>query len=205
MFTPRRVLRVNRFVWTWVMRLLSASVEPYLHRNFGRRYLLLLLGAALFATACAALPLPSSPLTDLYLLGLYGLFVYHAKQVWTRQNQGVVEPHSFSNGEPWQVWQRVPCSREEVEQYLEPALCAVASLLPLRDPFLRAWLASAAIALLVKGQLSRIKNLRRVLDAMDARHEAKALNAALTARQQPRGQASQKAHRARLPGTNRNP
>ncbi|MBU6401006.1 MAG: hypothetical protein KGS61_11855 [Verrucomicrobia bacterium] len=195
-FTPKRMLRINGFIWKWVMRLLTASVEVALHRNFGRRYLPRLLAGTFFCTVCAAAAPRPSTLTGLWVLGLYALVAFHAVCVYARQ--GVVVPHSFSAGEPWPLWRRIPWSETAVQRFGEPALCALIGLLvmPL-VPFLAGWLVSAGLALLVKGQICRIEESRRVLDAMDARHEAQALHTALNARQQ-RPQAQQ-AHRARLP------
>lgn len=200
-FTPKRMLRINLFVWKWLMRLLSASVEVYLRRNFGRRYLLRLCGAVFFCTVCASLVRRPSPLTGVFVLVLFVLIAFHAVQVCTRRSQGVAEPHSFSTGDSWPVWRRLPCAETVVQRYLEPCLCVLAGLiLGSLDPFLEAWLAGAGIALFMKGQISRMKDARRVLDALDARHEAQALHAALNARQQPRAHQAQQPHRARLPG-----
>jgi hypothetical protein len=67
------------------------------------------------------------------------------------------------------------------------------------DPFLHLWLAASALALFVKEQIQSIKLTRQILDALDAKHKAQALNTALKAHQQPHGQVGQRAHRAHLP------
>ncbi|MBU6399693.1 MAG: hypothetical protein KGS61_05195 [Verrucomicrobia bacterium] len=195
-FAPKRMLRINAFIWKWVMRFLTASAEVALHRNFGRRYLPRLLAGVFFCTVCASLAPRPSPLTGVWVLGLYALVTYHAIHAYTRR--GVAEPHSLSAGEPWPVWRKLPFAETTVQRYCEPAFClAVGCFLRPLDPFLGTWLLASGVAVLVKGQLTRVQETRRVLDAMDARHEAQALHAALNARQQ-RPQAQQ-AHRARLP------
>jgi hypothetical protein len=199
LFKPKPFLRFSLFVGKWFMRLTSASVELCLRANFGRRYLPRLVLAALLCTFCVFLDPSASFPTAGFLLGLYVLVAYHAGEIFTRKARGVPEPQTFSTGESWVVWQRLPVSNAFVQRYLEPSLCAFIGLLVGElDPFLHFWLLTSAISLFIKQQIDRVLVTRRVLDSIDAKHEAQTLNGAIKAFQQ-RHQAAQRPQRARLP------
>jgi len=97
-------------------------------------------------------------------------------------------------------------AKTTIKGFLEPAMCLLAGLLvALLDPFLSCWLIAAAIALFTKEQQSRFKINRRIMDSIDAKIEAQALNNSLKQNQTPRGPGAQKTHRAYFPSSGQSP
>ncbi len=202
----RRYGRIALFAGKWVARLLSASVEVYLHGNFGRRYFTSLIGAFLLYIICANLLPRPNVLTNVFLIGLFVRIVYHAIQVFHRRRLSAPEPHTFSTGVPWNLWQQFGIQRTTTQRYLEPLICwLVALLVSTQDPFLGLWLKASAIALFIKEQFERITSTRRILDSIDGRLEAQALNASLKQNQPQPGQGAQRSHRAHFPQGGRHP
>jgi hypothetical protein len=198
--TWRRYLRIWLFIAKWLMLLLSASIELCLRRNFGRRYLPRLILAVVFYTFCAGVAPSPNSLTGLFLAGLFAALACHIFQILKRQWRSLPEPYTFSAGDSWLLGQFLKCPQTTVQRFVEPGLCFLLSLpLATVDPFLHLWLAASALALFVKEQIQSIKLTRQILDALDAKHKAQALNTALKAHQQPHGQVGQRAHRAHLP------
>jgi hypothetical protein len=91
----KRYARISLFVAKWLMRLLSASIEIYLHWNFGRRYVPTLLAALIFATVCVWLVRQPAPPTALFLVGLWSMAFYHTVYAFTRRRLPVAEPHTL--------------------------------------------------------------------------------------------------------------
>jgi hypothetical protein len=208
--TYRRVGRISLLIAQWLTRLLSASVEIYLRRNFGRRYLVTITLAWVFYMMCMGFAPPAMPLTGLFALGLLVLSFHHYAFTFSRRRLQLPEPHSLSSGDSWEFWRSLPFQPTTVQQCIEPALCVLISF-PVAsvDPFLALWLRASAIALFAKELITRMSTTRRIMDTADARIEAQRLNAGLNQHlQQPRNGA-QAAHRARFPnqapGRRRNP
>jgi hypothetical protein len=202
----RRYCRYLLFIAKWLMRLLSASVEVFLRSNFGRRYVHMLPCAFLFCVFCASLaPFPRH-LTGVFLLGLFALIIYHYIHVFLRRLRSAAEPHSSSTGDSWIILQRFGLTQTTVQRYIEPVLCWLVGLhVAMLDPFLGFWLEISAIALFIKGQTKRLMFIRRLIDSIDAKLEAQALNAALKQYQPGQGQGAQKSHRAHFPGGGHKP
>ena len=195
--TLRRTARISLFLGKWLMRLLSASVEAFLHSNFGRRYVRMLLGAFFVCLICSALdPFPGL-LIRLFLLGFLAQIICHLFHVFHRRRLSAAEPHSSSTGDSWKIWQHFGFSQTTVQRYLEPALCWVVGwIVSVPDPFLGFWLMASAVSLLIKEQISRVKITRRIIDAHDAKIAAQSLNNGLRQYQQGTAQGVQKSHRA---------
>jgi hypothetical protein len=198
--TQRRYFHYALFIGKWLMRLLSASVETFMHYNFGRRYVHMLPCAFLFCLFCSNLaPFPHLS-TYIFLLSFFALVIYHYIQVFLRQWRSASEPHSSSTGDSWQIWQRLGLAQTTIHCYVEPVFCWIVGLYAATmDPFLGLWLKTAAVALFLKEQIKRFKFVRRVIDSIDAKLEAQTLNASLKQQQPAPGQGAQKSHRARFP------
>lgn len=201
-----RLIRVMLFLGKWLMRLMAASVEAYLHSNFGRRYVWMLIGAFfLFFFGAGMNPSPA-PLTGLFLVGLIVLVIHHLIHAFHRHRYSVAEPHSSSSGDSWHFWQGFGLAETTVQLYLEPALCILLGLIVAKpDPFLALWLAASGVSLFIKKVVNHFKHMRRVIDSMDAKIEAQRLNTTLTQFQQKPGQSAQKSHRARFASSGQKP
>jgi hypothetical protein len=204
--TLRRSAHISLFLGNWLTRLLSASVEAFLRNNFGRRYVHTLFGAFLLCLVCSGLdPFPGL-LIKVFLLGLFARIIHHYIQVFHRRRLSATEPHSSSAGDSWQIWQRYGFAQTTVQRYIEPLLCWIVGLLvTIQDPFLGVWLKGSAFALLIKEQVKRFKFNRRIIDSMDAKLDAQALNSSLKQYQPGPGQCAQKSHRAHFPRSGLHP
>lgn len=196
----RRYTRILLFLGKWLMRLLSASVEAYLRFNFGRRYVLMLLGAFCFMAVCSDYNSGPAMLTNLFLLGLAVQVIRHFIYVFRRRRLAIAEPHSASAGVSWKYWQRLGFAPATVQQYFEPMVCGTAGwIISMADPFLGCWLMASAVALFVKEQMNRWRMTNRIIESLDAKLEAQRLNTSLTQFKQKPGQGAQKSHRAHFP------
>ena len=197
--TWKRYLRIWLFIAKWLMRLLSANLELCLRHNFGRRYLPRLIASVFLYWLFVSLAPPPNALAGLFLPAMFVILVYHSTQMMTRQRRGTAEPYTLSTGDSW-LCHYLKCSQSSVQGYVEPGLCFLVGLtLAGADRFLHCWLEASAVALFIKEQIYRSKLTRRILDSMDAKHEAQAMNAAMKAYQQPPAQRGQQTHRAHLP------
>lgn len=204
--TQRRYGRYALFLGKWLMRLLSASVETFIHFNFGRRYVHMLPCAFLLCIFCSNFAPSPHSLTNLFLFCFFALVVYHYIKVFLRKQRSGVEPHSASTGESWEIWQRIGLAKTTINCYVEPVFCWIVGLHVTKiDPFLGLWLKSAAVALFVKEQIKRFKFNKRIIDSNDAKVEAQALNAALKGHKAGPVQGAQKSHRVRFPGSRQQP
>jgi hypothetical protein len=204
--TLRRSAHISLFLGKWLMRLLSASGEAFLRDNFGRRYIHMLSGAFLLCLICSGLnPFPHL-LTNVFLVGFFARIIYHYIHVFQRRRLSAAEPHSSFTGNSWQIWQHFGLTQTTIQRYIEPALCWIVGLLVLmQDPFLGIWLKASGFALFIKEQIKRFKTNRRIIDSLDAKLEAQALNASLKQYQPGPGQGAQKSHRAHFPNSGRHP
>lgn len=197
--TARRYWRMTLFVLRWGMRLLSASTEIHFRRNFGRRYLPMLMGAFLLFTICSGVISPAAPLTTLFFLVTMVQVIRHCLFAFFRTRLSLPEPHTLWTGDSWDVWQRLGYGTSTVQCYIEPALSLILGLLVLNvDPLLGFWLAASGLALFVKEQLIRIESLRHILNAADGRIEAQRLNSGLNRYLNQSARGTQRPHRAQL-------
>ena len=195
--------RIMLFIYKWLMWLFSASIEIYLHRNFGCRYLGMLSFSWFFCVLCCGITSCKTVLDAIFVFGLSIHLVAHVIGAFTRSYRGIPEPHSHYTGDAWRIWQRWRFEQATVQRYLEPLLCVLIAL-PLHDidPFLFFWLIASGISLFIREQIVRVRNAWRVQNAIDARLEAQDLNANLNRHQNRTAQVAQQAHqphRARFP------
>lgn len=159
-----------------------------------------------FFLCCAGLNPRPALMSVLFFFSLLVLVVCHCIYTFQRNRLSGAEPHSTSAGDSWKIWQRYGFQKAAIQRYLEPALCAVTGLLMLiPDLFLGGWLLAAAVALFVKEQQSRFKISRRILDSIDAKIEAQALNTSLKQHQPGPAQSAQKSHRVYFPSRRQPP
>ncbi|MBI4879417.1 MAG: hypothetical protein HY812_07115 [Planctomycetes bacterium] len=170
-------------------RMFSVTVEVFLRRNFGERYLSgpVLVGGALavhlVTTALAGRPLleprGASLGAMLYLWAYASLCVGHKLVIWRRDRTGE-RWHSLSDGTSRRLFDHVPIAPRIVQMYVEPALVAVVGLaLLLADRVLGGYLLLASLAFLVKGQMTHRRRREAWLDYVDKTIEAEELHAAL--------------------------
>jgi len=164
------------FTWTLVKSAAPAvpiTIEVFLHHRFGARSGKILLQAFLllviiFAAVCSAAPPAVVPLFPLFFLAYSTAALGH----WF-SSRFVPQPehvHSYSTGVPWPFWRRLPVSSRTVQLYIEPVLCYLFGwLISILDLALAQWLMLAAVALFIKGQVLRIRQRTRRLDALDNR------------------------------------
>lgn len=169
------------FTWEIVQGAASAApttIEVFLHHRFGSRsgkallkgFLLLLLLYAVFQRSG---PPATFPLFKSFLVAYFVCAVGH----WlTSQCRTAQQTHSYSSGQPWPLLQEIPLEITTIQRYIEPAFCIlIASVVALFDSALAHWLVLAAIALFIKGQISRAQLRTRRLDAFDNRAESERL------------------------------
>jgi hypothetical protein len=206
----RRIGRISLWIAQCLMRLLSATVEVYLHRNFGRRYLMTIIVSVVFFVMSMGFVSLAMPMAGLFALGLLLLSFHHCTFAFSRRRLKLPEPHTLSTGDSWELWRRLPFQPTTVQRVFEPTLCVIISFpVATVDPFLGLWLRASGIALFAKEQITRMSMTRRIMDAADARIEAQRLNAGLNHYLQQPHSGTQTSHRARLPNkasrTHRNP
>jgi hypothetical protein len=178
-------LKGTRFGWlvplTWQLieaaaRTAPTTVEVFFHHRFGVRY-----GASflkgfillLVVSHCSRYgdPPPIVPLFPTYLFAYTLAAIFH----WIMSHLvGPNDPiYSYSWGDPWPFWRRVPVSITVVRRLFEPVLCCLlASLIAMLDRPLARWLVLAAIALFVKEHLWHAQLRTRRLNALDNRIES---------------------------------
>ncbi|MEO7300537.1 MAG: hypothetical protein ABI042_18385 [Verrucomicrobiota bacterium] len=150
------------------------TVEVFLHRNFGARTGKALVKGFLLLSIIYAFLNREPPLVFPLFPGY--LFAYAVVAIGQWLSSRLQEPngqiHSYSNGEPWALWQQTPFTRPTVQGFCEPLLCFVFSgVISLFDSQLAIWIFVAAIALFVKEQLFRAQSRTRRLNAFDNRAE----------------------------------
>lgn len=204
--TLRTHIHIAKIVWKWLIKLFPASIEPFLHSNFGRRYVFMPVGGCAFFLCCADLNPHPVFTSTLFFLGMVVLIIYHCIQTFLRNRLSAGEPHSSSAGDPWKIWQNLGYAKSTVQQYLEPAFCAgIGGIISRLDPFLGFWLIASAAALFIREQQSRFKINRRIQDALDAKIEAQAMNNSLKPQQPGGGPVVPKTHRAFFPKSGHHP
>lgn len=185
------IIAVILYIFQIFLRLMTVSLEVFLHRNFGERffspieyiagsimlYLFIFLGRFVFYTrmsgilifGCAAL-----------VMGAYHLYVIH-----DRKKKGIVQ-HSRYWGDSWPFFYELGYSHQTIQFYIEPALCfAIGVLLALPGSLLGIWIIYGSIAWFFFCQLELRKWNNRILDAIDQEIEARNFQKAVMDRKAP--------------------
>lgn len=201
-----RLSRIRRYVsvFFWILKhvglLLSASLEVYLHRNLGRRYMRKASIAFLFCLAYASAAPPTAVLLRTFVAGFFVMLIFHQGFNLARQHGRHPEPHTYWRGEPLRVWQQFGFADSTVRRFCEPAICLIiAYFTSVIDPFLSCWVGTAAISLFAKEQIEYFALRRRVWDMTDSRIESQELTAAVDQYTNPRSGRLEGIHRANLP------
>ncbi|MBL9084249.1 MAG: hypothetical protein JNK76_20785 [Planctomycetales bacterium] len=157
-------LRLVRECW-------AASVELFLHRNFGPRYL-----AAWSGGGILLIPIYGffwmghdlRPLSAFYLIYV-GMFVYARVAGLLRWWRGGAEEHSFYTGTP-RLAKYFPKLREQtIKHYVEPLLLiGLAYLVGNHNPPFCFYLIGAAICLFFRVDLAVADQRRRAMEMHDA-------------------------------------
>lgn len=161
--------------WTsFIARTLATSMEVFLHRGFGERYLgmqaLAVVPAVFFFTAFWR-GHDVSPLLMFVLFYLGMCAAARARMLRSRAAGGPQE-HSGYNGQPWlmRFWPQL--SEERLKTTIEPALLLLIGLLvmPLNAP-LGSYVMLGAVGMIVSVQMYLADQRARVLDMHDAHVE----------------------------------
>ena len=179
-------------------KMLAVSGEVFCRHSFGQRYLATLLVSFIFSFVILLLQrataLVNQPTTvDIYLLTYFILILYHACQMW-RPHTAV---HSYSNGQSWGFWERLPIKPVIVRIIIEPAVLIVAGrLLRPANDFLSAWIQAAGLCLSGKEIIAYWHHGNRVLDALDARLEGERVGTDVRQHSTPRAGGEQRVNPA---------
>jgi hypothetical protein len=196
----RRYARVFLWLLKHVGLLLSASLEVYLHRNLGRRYIRKVSMSFLLCLAYASAAPPKAVLLQGFVTGFLVMLIFHLGFNSARRWGRHPEPHTYWRGEPWRMWQQFGFTDSAVRRFCEPAIClGISYFTSLIDPFFAGWLGAAAISLFAKEQIEYFALRRRVWDMTDSRIESQELTAAVDQYTNPRGGRQEGFNRAHLP------
>ena len=169
---------------------LSVSLEVFIRRDFGERYLTwlrLLLGyfamnlftliPRIIFTFVPFVHINVVPVSSLVFKGFIVLSLYHQWRIWRRNRKSIVW-HSESFGISRLSF--LPINDWILYRFVEPLVCLVIGLfLRYLDPATGIWLIIASIALFIKNQMVFAASRGRFLDVIDARIESAAMQGAL--------------------------
>ncbi len=191
-FDPFRDMKVFVGGALLIFAITSRTIEVFLRRNFGVRYLKFELIVATFVglNIASVLMGEENRVTGMvtissgirwFSLAFLALGFYHLYKNTKRHFDRNFSIHSQTYGDSWNIWNRL--LPEEgflnrllpgaVQRFAEPGLVfIIASIAAGFDPALGAFLAFAATSLLISMQIQYRMQSTRFLDAMDAKIEA---------------------------------
>lgn len=175
-----------------VARLPSLSVEVFLHRKFGERYLTggMVVASGLFVHAAGCLIAGVSPFewrgaslgTALFLVAFAGFSLGHRYEIGRRNRSGL-RWYSWSDGVSWRVWGLTPFRQHFVQARLEPAVVLVAGWALLTvDRVLGSYLIATAVILFLKAGRTLQRRKEAWLDYIDKTIESEELDATVLER-----------------------
>lgn len=160
---------------TLLLQSLAATVEVFLHRNFGSRYLSLRAvgGLVVIVLSAAMIPLPGRWALMLYFFAYFeACLVARAGVLW-RKWKGIDFEHSRYSGTPYFLKLFPRWNEVKVKRYLEPMLVfLVAILLGNHAPALTMYLMVAGFALMIVNNQAEEYERRRALMMKDDLIEA---------------------------------
>ena len=157
----------------WVMlivQIYSTSVEVFLHRHFGERYLGFQAFSVLILVPIHAYFLQGADCTLLtwFLLAYLMACVLQRIGMVRRKWRGVIQPSRY-NGYPWLLTPRCRIDEIVFKHWIEPLLVGVLGIaLAPMDTALCSYFIAAAIALYLKGQMTSKLHGAQLLDMQDA-------------------------------------
>lgn len=173
-----------------ILHVISFSVEIYVRREFGERYIgwlhflftLILLSVIISVFRFLYfLPLIGGgvypQISGLYWYGVIFMTGYHMLRIWQRNRQNIPW-HSRSPGISFLSF--LPVDDWVLYRFIEPALCILMSMvIRLFVPFTGNWLLLASVCLLIKNNIIFNIARGRVLDVIDAQIETKVMSGEL--------------------------
>lgn len=168
---PKRSESENTMNWVMlVMQMYSTSVEVFLHRHLGERYLGFQAFGVLILVPCHAYFLQGEDLTLLmwFLMAYLVACVLQRIGMVKRKWQGVIQPSRY-NGFPWLLGPKSRIDEIVFKHWVEPLLVALLGIgLAAVDTALCSYLIAAGIALYLKGQMISQLHGAQILDMQDA-------------------------------------
>jgi hypothetical protein len=159
---------------------MAVSAELLCRHSFGRRYKAALSGSFVLALVygalnAAAYPHHPSRYFGVYLWLHFILLCVHLAGPYRRRAHPL---HSYSTGQSWPVWGRLPIPPNIVQLVGEPGIVILfgASFYPVDIP-LSVWLQIAGLSLFAKELIGQWRQRNRLLDTLDARADGERLNA----------------------------
>lgn len=186
------VIAVMIYIFQAFLRLLTVSLEVFLHRNFGERFfspIEYIAGAVtLFLFTFFGKIFFFRYVFGLMFFGLaaLGMGAYHLYVIRERRKAGIVQ-HSRSWGDSWPLFYEMGYSHQTIQFYIEPGICfLVGFVLLLFSPILGLWIMNGSLAWFFFCQLELRKWNNRILDAIDNEIEARNFQAAVIDRKAPK-------------------
>jgi len=185
---------------------LCISLEIFIRRRFGERYLTWKIIASTFASVCLALSFlavfyhiakpdwpddaqQSSAAAPLWMLAFWLHCLWHKFVIWQRNRRGE-QWFSYSPGDAFPLWRAMGISEITTFRFAEPlatVLVALACAALGIGGSVSAWLLVSSVSLFVKRQLQYYTERRTVLDMIDSRARSERLRSAI-GRQSPHEQ-----------------
>lgn len=174
--TLKWALPSAKLVW----RLMAVSAELLCRHSFGHRYKAALIGSFGLALVYGALNSAACPHHPSRYFGVYLwlhfiLLCVHFAGPFRRHAHPL---HSYSTGQSWPLWGRLPIAPNVVQLVGEPVLVVLLGALfyPV-DIALSVWLQIAGLSLFAKELIGQWRQRNRLLDTLDARVDGERLNA----------------------------
>lgn len=165
------------------------SVEVFLRRDFGERYLgIFNLQAGYLVVFIFAginpLLVPygnGSALIGILSPAFIGMAIYHRYVIWRRLKKGEIW-HSYYRGTPLGYWSLLPISAsyETIEKWLEPALLGIITVLLSKvDMLASIWLGFSTFSLFVHTHVDYYNLRQSILDMQDSQIQSAYMDQAL--------------------------
>lgn len=175
-------------------KMLAVSAEVFCRHSFGRRYAPTLLASfgfcfvflSLFRTAMTQ---QAPAFISIYLFIFLILVLYHLARMWCSR----VTIQSYSNGQSWRFWERLPVNPRIVKMVIEPLTFGLVGwLLSSASNLLSVWIMTGGLCLFVKECLSHWQHGNRILDSIDARLEGERIGIDVRRQTTPQGGGEQR-------------
>ncbi len=185
------IIAVILYIFQIFLRLMTVSLEVFLHRNFGERFFSPIEYIAgvitLYLFASLGRVLFYAHMSGLMFFGLAAMAMgaYHLYVIHDRKKKGIVQ-HSRYWGDSWPFFYELGYSHQTIQFYIEPACCfAIGLFFALANPLLGGWIVYGSIAWFFFCQLELRKWNNRILDAIDQEIEARNFQKAVMDRKAP--------------------
>lgn len=177
---------------------LCLSLEIFIRRRFGERYLTWKIIVSTFFSVCVAFALiaalyhiakpdwpyyaPRSAAAEaLWMLAFWLHCLWHKFVIWRRNRRGE-QWYSYAPGDAFPFWRAMGLSEIATFRFAEPAVAVLVTLACFAldiDGSMSAWLLVSGLSLFVKRQLQYYTERRTVLDMIDSRTRSERLRSAM--------------------------